>query len=135
MFNTTEWKSTGTIQPVSVQDLRDGDFGWHVSAQITDFQGAVPANAFNGNCLGFTPVATGLSNNPPVYTQTVTAGAAVLPNCAAPATTNLKSNPTALTGAIGAGLGRADLSGALDLRIPLSVKADNYKATMTFTVI
>jgi len=135
VFNTTEWKSTGTIQPVSVQDLRDGDFGWHVSAQITDFQGAVPANAFNGNCLGFTPVATGLSNNPPVYTQTVTAGAAVLPNCAAPATTNLKSNPTALTGAIGAGLGRADLSGALDLRIPLSVKADNYKATMTFTVI
>jgi len=123
------------IQTVSVQDTRDSDVGWNVNASVTSFTGP---GTFSGGCLGFAPTATGLSTTP-VYTQTITTGATTAANCAAPGLTAGGGVTVMTGGAPGTatpqgGLGRADLTGNLDLNIPVSAPAGAYTATLSFTV-
>ncbi len=129
----TYFVATGNISTVSVRDLRSADVGWNVNAQITNFSSA--AGNFSGNCLAFTPTATGLGG-PAGYTQTIAAGASAPGDC----TTGLVASTTVMTGGIlphpnTGGLGRADLTGPLTLNIPVSAPAGAYSATLTFTAI
>jgi len=142
---STYYVATGAINPVSVRDLRDGDLGWQVNTQLTNFNGITPGHTFAGDCLQFTPAYTELSNTA-LYTQKVhvptdpTADAATTGTAATPiggscAPGTGVNNQTVQTAAATGGLGVAQLDGALTLNIPVSAPADTYAASLTFTVL
>ena len=130
---STYYVANGNIQTVSVRDLRDSDVGWNVNAQIGSF--TTTGDSFSGDCLAFTPTATGLGG-PAGYTQVIAAGASTTGDCVA----GLTTATTVMTGGTlphpnTGGLGRADLAGPLTLNIPVTANAGTYTATLTFTVV
>ena len=119
------YAANGQINQVTVSDTRDGQNGWTVNGTMSTFTNSTnSAQTFGGNWLGWTPVVTGVSVG-----QTVTPGAAVLPNNPGlAAATVLASAPNT------ASLGVAQLDARLKLLIPVTAPSGTYNGTLTFTV-
>jgi hypothetical protein len=143
---STHYVATGNINPVSVRDLRSTDTGWSVNTTLTQFTSGTTTTPFPANCLAVTPTFTELSNVPTVYDQHVT----VLGHGLVPAETTAAgpafggtcdggaaalSTAGVMTAASAHGLGRADLTAGLNLKIPVSSQAGTYQAKLTFTVL
>jgi len=131
--------STGTMQTVTVADLRAGNPGWTATGQVTDFKGMAMANTgkiIRGNNLGWTPIA----NPNKSASQTIDLGGPVAsPNlpidAAAPASALGLFSPSALaSAAANHGTGTADLDANLTLNVPTNPVAGLYTATLTLTV-
>ncbi len=143
---STHYIANGNINPVSVRDLRSTDTGWSVNTTLTQFSSGTTTTPFPANCLAVTPTFTELSNVPSVYDQHVTVlGHALAPGettAAGPAFGGTCDGGTAalstagvMTAASAHGLGRADLTAGLNLKIPVSSQAGTYQAKLTFTVL
>ena len=126
------FEATGNLYPVTVTDTRDGDRGWTVKGQLTDFSKTVGTETFSGQALGWTPQVTG---NVPVALPgyggiTATAGAATTPW----AGTTLTSGSAVLMSApAGHGLGSTTATAGLKLWIPVTASAGTYNAVLTMT--
>ncbi|MEV0680804.1 hypothetical protein AB0I60_30250 [Actinosynnema sp. NPDC050436] len=118
------YRATGSINPVRVTDTRLGAPAWSVSAQVSDFTAG--ATSFAGKNLGWTPAVT-------ENTGGAVAGAAVAsgfdrgPGLSAPATLG--------SAASGHASGSAKLGAELELKVPSSVGAGRYSATLTLTAL
>ena len=109
------FSTTGNIDPVTVRDQRDTDLGWLVNATLTPWTDAA-LDTFGACSTGFTPAAVGEGAVLP-YTQTITPGAAVAPDCTLP-TDGYGSTHTVANGAAGHGLGDSDLTGPVLVHVP-----------------
>ena len=126
------------MNPVTVIDTRDGDPGWSVSGQVSDFTATTGSGAtINGFDLGWTPSIISHA-----ATQTVTAGSAVAPAPglapgAVPTdpTQGLKTARTLATATAGAGIGTAEMTAVLALAAPTSTPPGQYTAALTLTAI
>jgi hypothetical protein len=102
------WVFTGSLSGISVQDTRPSEAGWKLTGQATSFaNGTVSVPAAN---LGWDPKL--------VTTGSDAEGTVVLASAD-------KGN----------GLGTANFSSALELRIPDTSPAGNYSSTLTLTLI
>ncbi|MEV6350734.1 HtaA domain-containing protein [Actinoplanes sp. NPDC051851] len=122
--------ATGSLNAVTVSDLRGTNSGWDLVGQVTDFTatggGSIPAAN-----LGWTPSAavasTGLVSAGGVK-NVVAAGDTVAPG------TGLGSSRTLCTADTGSSLGSATCGAALSLGIPESSAAGEYSAVLTLTL-
>ena len=124
----TEQTSTGNINKVTVKDARGTLDGWAVTATMTDFTKS--GNVVSNNTI---PAAK-LSLTP---TCTPVGGALGAEVATGPASTAL-SNSTGIRicdAASGGGGGTYDMTGALSLKVPASVRAGDYTATLTFLMV
>jgi hypothetical protein len=136
----------GRLNQVTVVDTRDGDLGWNVVGQVSNFN-AGPGKSFSGSQLGWVPVKTedtssftdSLGNT---YDQVATAGASIAPNTAV--ASGLSSNRTLIranglttvsaqnsTG----GLGTAIADARLKLLIPVTAQSGTYSAVLTISTL
>ena len=124
------WVFTGGLTGVSVQDTRPTEPGWTVTGQSTSFaNGAITVPAAN---LGWTPafVPTGSDAE-----GTVTAGPSVASALASTSSSGLSTPGKLASVAPGAGLGTANLSSGLELRIPDTSPTGTYTSTLTLTLV
>jgi hypothetical protein len=136
----------GRLNQVTVVDTRDGDLGWNVVGQVSNFT-AGAGKSFSGSQLGWTPVATedtaaftdSLGNT---YDQVTSAGAAIAPNTAVASglssnRTLVRANAFTSTGAATStgGLGTAIADARLKLLIPVTAQSGTYTATLTISTL
>lgn len=136
----------GRLNQVTVVDTRDGDLGWNVVGQVSNFT-AGPGKSFSGSQLGWVPVKTedtasfvdSLGNT---YDQVTAAGAAIAPNTAV--ASGLSSNRTLINAAPFAtvsaasstgGLGTAIADARLKLLIPITAQSGTYTAVLTISTL
>jgi len=136
--------ASGRLNQVTVVDTRDGDLGWNVVGQVSNFS-AGGGKSFSGSELGWTPVNTedtgpftdSLGNT---YDQLTAAGGAIAPNTLV--ASGLSSNRTLISApafhATGAatstgGLGTAIADARLKLLIPITAQSGTYTATLTIS--
>ncbi|GIF25133.1 hypothetical protein BJ973_007387 [Actinoplanes tereljensis] len=125
----------GTINSLTVTDLRAGNAGWNVAGQVSDFSDG-KNHSINAANLGWAPkvVDQGAS-------QAVTAGPqvdpanAIAPGAAAPADRGLATSRTLASAAAGKGVGTAHLNATVSLQAPTTTVAGTYTATLTITAI
>ncbi|MGZ4700444.1 MAG: fibronectin type III domain-containing protein [Ilumatobacteraceae bacterium] len=137
------FRTDGRLNQVTIADTRDGDAGWSVTGQVTNFDvipagGTHPATCdstatcFNGNYLTWTPKKT--SDSGPTlegYDQNASAGPAMLTEALG---TGLHTAPQTLGLApVNAGLGIAVFDAHLRLLIPVTANAGVYRATLTLS--
>jgi hypothetical protein len=122
----------GSIDEVTVRDLRDNDDGWHVSASLTPFTDLPATDTFGACAFGFAPAVLGLGSVPP-YTQVSTAGAAENPDCTTP-TGGYGSAHTVASASVGHGLGDTTINGPVSVHVPVSAHSGTYSAVLTFTL-
>ncbi|MEU5695895.1 HtaA domain-containing protein [Actinosynnema sp. NPDC020468] len=118
------YTATGRINPVRVTDTRAGKPSWSVSAQVSDFSAA--GKSFDGKYLGWTPAAT-------ENTGGAVAGAAVASGF--DSGTGLKQPATLGSAALDHASGSVLLGANLELKVPASVGAGTYDATLTLTAL
>ena len=125
------FEAKGTLYPVTVTDTRDGDRGWTVKGQLTDFTKTVGTETFSGKALGWVPAIQSASPSPlPGYVINAAQGGTVLPWGG----TSLTSGSAVLMSApAGAGLGSATTNAGLTLWIPVTASAGTYSAVLTMT--
>ena len=123
------WVFTGGLTGVSVQDTRPTEPGWTVTGQSTSFaNGAITVPAAY---LGWTPaVATGGDAE-----GTVTAGPSIASALASTSSSGLSAPAKLASVATGSGLGTANLSSGLELRIPDTSPTGTYASTLTLTLV
>ena len=136
--------ATGTLNTVTVTDLRAGNLGYTLTGQLSgDFIGSghpVPASAsdaFSGDDLGWAPTAP-VTSGPSQNANAGPAVAAPLPPLAAGHTngTNLLSTAAALgTATAGGSYGSIQYGAALTLSIPTNAAADLYQGALTVTAM
>jgi hypothetical protein len=114
--------SSGSINEVTVVDLRTSNPGWNLTGQVSAFTSST--SSFDGTHLGWTPELVSSSPN-----QTVTAGAPVAPG------TGIAASSTLGSAMAGEGRGTAVLGADLELSIPTDTEPGDYSATLTITVI
>lgn len=114
--------ATGSINPVRVTDTRAGSPAWSVSAQVSDFSAA--GRSFDGKYLGWTPTA---SEN----TGGAVAGSAVASGF--DGGQGLKQSATLGSAPLDHASGSVLLGAGLELKVPVSVGAGTYDATLTLT--
>ncbi|MBB2941080.1 hypothetical protein FB565_000784 [Actinoplanes lutulentus] len=125
----------GTLNALTVTDLRAGNFGWNVSGQVSDFSDG-SSHGINAANLGWSPKV--LDKSP---SQSVTAGAkvdpadAIAPGASAPSGRGLASSRTLATAGAGAGVGTAHVNADVSLQVPTTTVAGTYTATLTITAI
>ncbi len=136
----------GRLNQVTVVDTRDGDLGWNVVGQVSNFT-AGAGKSFSGSQLGWTPVKTedtsaftdSLGNT---YDQVAAAGGVIAPNTAV--ASGLSSNRTLLSAAPFAtvsaasstgGLGTAIADARLKLLIPITAQSGTYTAVLTISTL
>lgn len=136
----------GRLNQVTVVDTRDGDLGWNVVGQVSNFT-AGPGKSFSGSQLGWTPVRTEdtasfLDSLGNTYDQVAAAGGIIAPNTAVAA--GLSSNRTLISAAPFAtvvaasstgGLGTAIADARLKLLIPITAQSGTYTATLTISTL
>ncbi len=140
----TYYLAQGALEAVSVRNLKSTDAGWNTNAVINDFNDGA-GHTFTGGCLAFDPTATpggAPAGVPGGYAQSITAATGsvnvgsvtngVGSDCTG---AGLTSSTTVMSAAAGGSLGRADLTGALALNIPVNAAPGTYQATLTFTAI
>jgi hypothetical protein len=135
----------GRLNQVTVVDTRDGDLGWNVVGQVSNFT-AGAGKSFSGSQLGWTPVNT--EDTGPftdsvgvTYDQLTAPGAAIAPNT--PLASGLSSNRTLISAApyngSGAvktgGLGTAIADARLKLLIPVTAQSGTYSAVLTISTL
>lgn len=129
--NATYYTATAPIDAIKVLDTRDTDLGWTVTGSMTPFTAS--SGSFAPCNFGLVPTAVG-EGGPTGYTQSLTAGAAVAPNCT-PATGGYgSSNVVAQANALG-GFGYSDITGVASVQIPVSAPSGLYTAVLTFTLL
>ncbi|WP_018681374.1 hypothetical protein [Actinokineospora enzanensis] len=116
--------ATGSINPVRVTDTRAGAPTWSVSAQVSDF--SANGTSFDGKYLGWAPKATENSGG-------AVAGAAVASGF--DGGTGLKQPATLGSAALDHAKGSVLLGADLQLKVPASVGAGTYDATLTLTAL
>jgi hypothetical protein len=136
----------GRLNQVTVVDTRDGDLGWNVVGQVSNFS-AGAGKSFSGSQLGWTPVKTedtasfidSLGNT---YDQLAAAGGSIAPNTAVAAglssnRTLISAAPFAVAGAASStgGLGTAIADARLKLLIPVTAQSGVYTATLTISTL
>jgi hypothetical protein len=129
-FQGTYLESTGTLDPVTISDTRQGNQGpydWTANGQITAFQGANPLNAIPAANLGWAPAI-------------VTAGGGALAGSSVAAGyptagPGLGSSQQFASAPGGHPLGSVTLNALLTLRMPITQAADSYASTLTFTLL
>jgi hypothetical protein len=136
----------GRLNQVTVVDTRDGDTGWNVVGQVSNFT-AGPGKSFSGSQLGWVPVKTedtssftdSLGNT---YDQVATAGGPIAPNTAV--ASGLSSNRTLISAngltTVSAqnttgGLGTAIADARLKLLIPVTAQSGTYSAVLTISTL
>lgn len=143
----------GVLNQVSVFDTRDTDDGWTVTGTFEDFEGTVPANTFDGNFLGWTPLVQGIDSA--VYDNLAGPSNVVLPGTGVDGTTvevdpltglptpggtpnedvpGLKEGRALGLAPAGGGLGVTTLDARLALLIPTEAAADDYTATLSLSL-
>ena len=124
------WVFTGNLTGVSVQDTRPSEPGWTVTGQTSAFaNGAVTYPAAN---LGWSPAFVSAGSD---AEGTITAGPTRASALASTSSSGL-SQPTSLASAkAGAGLGTANLTSGLELRIPDTAPIGTYTSTLTLTLV
>jgi len=140
------FSADGRLNQVTVVDTRDGDLGWNVVGQVSNFT-AGAGKSFSGSQLGWTPVKTedtsaftdSLGNT---YDQVAAAGGVIAPNTAV--ASGLSSNRTLISAAPFAtvsaasstgGLGTAIADARLKLLIPITAQSGTYTATLTISTL
>lgn len=131
-LNGTPQTVTGSLNQITVADLRGSDLGWTLNATATNFTGSnggtIPASS-----LTLTPgcvpdpaglAAAGVSSFP----STVTAGPAATMGAAA----TLCSTPALGSGQVTGGV--FDVTGALSLALPAYLRTGTYLNTITFSL-
>ena len=106
-------------------DARGSGLGWTVTAQASQFDGAVGTNALAASSLSVTaPTATAVGTSGPA--PTVASGPFVIDTVGA---------VTVATAAVGDGMGTYDFaSSVMSLSLPADVHADVYSSIVTITV-
>lgn len=124
--------ATGSLNPVTVSDLRGTSTGWDLVGQVTDFTstagGVIPADN-----LGWTPSASVVTSGLKAaggVTASVSPGSP-----AAPGTGNgLGASRALCSAAAGSSLGSSTCGAALSLGVPESSAAGSYAAVLTLTL-
>ncbi|MBB5787694.1 hypothetical protein [Jiangella mangrovi] len=116
--------ASGAINPVRVTDTRAEAPAWSVSAHVSDF--STGSATFDGKYLGWTPSVTENEGG-------AVAGAAVASGL--DSGNGLKESATLGSAAAGHTLGSSLLGADLQLKLPVSVGAGSYTATLTLTAL
>lgn len=116
--------ASGAINPVRVTDTRAEAPAWSVSAQVGDF--STGTTTFDGKYLGWTPSVSDNEGG-------AVAGAAVASGF--DSGNGLKDSATLGSAAAGHTLGSSLLGADLQLKLPVSVGAGSYTATLTLTAL
>lgn len=141
------YAASGRLNEVTVVDTRDLDAGWTVNGTMGTF--AIVGDTFDGDYLGWTPRITSVAGvlnaaGTPAqtvvtgsgYTQTVTAGAAVLPGTGLGApTTGMASGRPLASAIVGQGLGITELDARVKVLIPASNNAGFYEGILALTAV
>jgi len=131
------FEANGFINEVTISDARDTDNGWEVRGQMSNFVGTVSnTNTIDGDYLGWTPY---IQNTTPTtgfgYTQTVAAGAQVLPGTGVVTGSGLGTGRRLSIATENLGLGIAQMDARLRMLIPLQANNDVYTGILNFTVL
>lgn len=111
--------ATGSLPEITVTDVRSSDPGWALVGKVSDFTSGDTSIA--GNYLGWSPQVLRTSEG-----QAVTPGGQV--------TAGLSSNAALASAGAGAGIGTAIVGAQLDLRLPTTTPAGDYRAVLTLTL-
>jgi Bacterial Ig-like domain (group 3) len=124
------------INNVTISDSRAGSVGWDCNGQVGNFKGSNPANAINGENLGWAPKTVTVPTS-----MNVSAGPTVAPangvatgdlgTAGLKSTSLLATSPKAAHASVGVAVVGADLT----LQAPTTTVADTYTATLTLTAI
>lgn len=122
--NGDHYAASGAINPVRVTDTRAEAPAWSVSAQVSDF--STGTTTFDGKYLGWTPAVTENEGG-------AVPGAAVASGF--DSGNGLKDSATLGSATAGHTLGFSLLGADLQLKLPVSVGAGSYTATLTLTAL
>ncbi|WP_051799591.1 HtaA domain-containing protein [Catenuloplanes japonicus] len=124
--------ATGSLNPVTVSDLRGTNAGWDLVGQVTDFTstggGVIPADN-----LGWTPTASVVTSSLKAaggVTAAVSPGSPAAPG----AGSGLGASRALCKAAAGSSLGSSTCGAALSLGVPESSAAGSYAAVLTLTL-
>ncbi|GAA2650020.1 Ig-like domain repeat protein [Paractinoplanes durhamensis] len=127
--------TAGTINSLTVTDLRAGNLGWNVAGQVSDFSDG-KNHSINAANLGWTPKVIDNSASQDVAVGSkVEPANAIAPGVSAPAGLGLASSRTLASAAAGKGVGTAHLNASVSLQAPTTTVAGTYTATLTITAI
>jgi len=131
-LNGTPQTSTGSLNEITVADLRGSDLGWTLNATATSFTGSnggsIPASSLTVT-PGCTPDAAGLAaSGASSFPSTVTAGPAATMGSAV----TLCSTPALGSGQVTGGV--FDVTGNLSLALPAYLPTGTYINTITFSL-
>jgi hypothetical protein len=124
--------ATGTLNPVTVSDLRGTNTGWDLVGQVTDFTNAGGAVVPADN-LGWAPTAAVAASSLVAadgVANAVTPGGPAAPG----AGSGLGSSRTLCTADTGSSLGSSTCGAGLSLGVPESSAAGEYSAVLTLTL-
>jgi hypothetical protein len=122
--------ATGSLNAVTVSDLRGTSAGWDLVGQVTDFTSAAGATLPAAN-LGWTPSASVVTSGLKAATgakNAVAPGGEVAPG------TGLGTSRTLCSAETGSSLGSSTCGAALELGVPESSAAGEYSAVLTLTL-
>lgn len=117
--------TTAALDAFSVSDLRGSGAGWHVTAQATEFDGAIGTNVLAAGSLSMGQPSVA-SPDTTSADPTIAAGPYVIDNGAVPIA----------SAALNAGMGEYDFAETiLTLALPANVFADAYTSIVTISVV
>jgi hypothetical protein len=133
----TTTEVTGSLESVSIIDARGTSAGWTVSMLITDLAtGAGGTNkSIPPNRMVFTPACSVVDGNIEGGTAAVVTGAATTSLGSAGSVLSASVAHTVCSAASGASGGTFSLGGTLVIKVPPSLIAGPYTATITLTAV